>query len=295
MLTEAEAPAPYTLQPGDRVRELFEREFFARLLPGLLAESGGTDVLDLGCGDGLVSRLAGPRLERYVGVDLEPGDTPGETVQHDLREGLGPVGADPFDLYVATFGVASHVGPRELELLLGDIARHARPGSIVALEALGLGSLEWPRLWPTRPGAERLIPYELGADVTVHPWAPSELAARYDAAGIRPLRALDRTVQAAPKTGEHRYWRGLPSIRNALTTLLRGERSVRALADLSAWLPPLPAGPAADVHTRMAAQRRRVVARGGCAPRTLARRVWSLEGRTSGGFGHGLVMVGRVR
>ncbi len=291
----AEAVRPYLVQPGDPVREVFECEFFARLIPTWLAESGGSAMLDLGCADGLAGWLAGPLLGRYVGVDLDPGDVPGGALRHDLRQGLGPVGAAPYDLYLGTFGMASHLAPRELERLLGDIARHARPGSVVALEALGLNSLEWPRLWHTKPGAARLIPYRLGADVTVHPWAPRELAARYESAGIRVLRAIDRTVQGAPKTGEPRYWAGLPRIRSGVAALLRGERSHPALADLSAPLPALPPAAPAAVHRRIAARRRRVVACSDCLPQELARRVWSLDGRGSGGYGHGLVMVGRVR
>ena len=292
MLTEA--PLPYAVKPGDEVRELFECDFFAGLMPALLARSSGGAVLDLGCADGLVGRVAGPSLQRYVGVDLDPGDLPGDAVRHDLREGLGPVGSKPFDLYVGTFGVASHLAPGELERLLVEIARHARPGAIVALEGLGVNSLEWPRLWNTSPGAARLIPYRLGADVTVHPWAPHELAARYESAGIRPLRALDRTVQGAPKTGDPRYWPGMPCIRRAIAALLRGERLHAARAALAAPLPPLPPGAPATVHSRIAARRRRAVARGGCLPQGLARRVWSLDGHRSGGFGHGLLMVGRV-
>ena len=274
----AEAPLPYAVTPGDEVREQFECEFFARLVPALLAGSNGGAVLDLGCADGLVGRVAGPSLERYLGVDLDPGDLPGDAVRHDLREGLGPVGAEPFDLYVGTFGVASHLAPRELEQLLACIARHARPGSIVALEALGLNSLEWPRLWGTKPGAARLIPYRLGADVTVHPWAPSELAARYESAGIRPLRALDRTVQAAPKTGDPRYWRGVPCIRGAIAALLRGERLRPARAALSAPLPALPTGAPAAAHGQLAARRRGGVSRAGWPSRGLAWHIWSHGG-----------------
>lgn len=61
------------------------------------------------------------------------------------------------DVYLATFGLASHLEPAALRRLLGQIADHARPGAVVALEALGARSLEWPRLWDTRPGAPRLL------------------------------------------------------------------------------------------------------------------------------------------
>jgi hypothetical protein len=204
---------------------------------------------------------------------------------------LGPVGGEPFDLYLAAFGLASHLSPAQLARLLSDVAAHARPGALVALEALGLNSLEWPRLWETAPGPARTIPYRLGADVAVHPWAPGELAGVMHAAGIDPVGALDRSLQTGPKLGDGRYWRGLPAIRDALCGLLGGGTDVGAL---SAALPPLPAGVPALVHQRLA-QRRRELLREGLAGPALAHAVWRLEPRTGGGFGHGLLVVGRVR
>jgi len=278
----------------DRVRSALEEPFFGSLVPSLLRSARGGALLDLGCADGLAARLAGPRLERYVGVDLAPPPSgfPGTYVPHDLRRGLGSVGDVPFDVYLATFGVASHLDPVALERILVEIARHARPGAIVALEALGLYSLEWPRLWDTRPGARRTIPYRLGADVCVHPWAPRELARLYSLAGIRPLRVLDRTLQAGPKVGEGRYWPGLPKLRRALDRLLAGDREARS--ELERPLPPLPAGAIAASHHRLAALRRRLVAAHAGPPARLARAVWSLEPRRGGGLGHGLVLIGRV-
>lgn len=279
----------------DRVRSTLEQPFFASLLPRLLRAAGGGALLDLGCGDGLAGRLAGPYLERYAGVDLAlpPDGFPGTYVAHDLRHGLGPVGEAPFDLYLATFGVASHLDPPALERLLVQIARHARPGAIVALEALGVHSLEWPRLWATRPGRGRTIPYRLARDVHVHPWAPHELALLYARAGIRPLRAIDRTVQAGPKVGEGHYWPGLPKLRAALDLLLAGNPGTRD--ELERPLPPLPAGGISEAHHRIAALRLDLVTGYEGSPAGLARAVWSLEPRSGGGLGHGLVLVGRVR
>lgn len=289
----AEPAAPYA-SGHDRVRSVLEERFFASLMPRLLRSAPGGALLDLGCGDGLAARLAGPRLERYTGVDLAapPADFPGAYVPYDLHRGLGPIGEAPFDLYLATFGVASHLDPAALERLLVQIARHARPGAIVALEALGLHSLEWPRLWADRPGRGRTIPYRLAADVHVHPWAPGELAGLYAQAGIRPLCALDRSVQAGPKVGEGRYWPGLPRLRWALDRLLAGEGDARG--ELERALPPLPAGAISAAHHRIAALRRRLVAGHRGAPAELARAVWSLEPRSGAGLGHGLVVVGRV-
>lgn len=299
---EAQNAQAYSAQHHDRVRDVLERGFFAERVPALLAAARGGALLDLGCGDGLVGRLAGPALTRYAGVDFRPPEAElvGEHVPHDLRDGLGPVGAEPYDCYLASFGVASHLTPTELRRLVGEIARHARPGSVIALEALGLGSLEWPRLWEAPTGAARTLPYRLGSDVEVHPWAPRELAALYEETGIEPLHALDRSVQAGPKLGRTRYWPGVPALRGALDALLAGPATGSAMAAeareaLSAPLGPLPAGRIAAVHQALAARRRRLVAvhRGGDA--SLAHAIWALEGGHGGGFGHGLLAVGRVR
>jgi SAM-dependent methyltransferase len=286
-------PAAYAYaHQGDAVRVTFELAWFERLIEALLQESGGGEVLDLGCGDGAVASLAG--LTRYVGVDLLPARRDGDRtafIRHDLRAGLGPVGRRPFDLYLGTFGIASHLAPGELRRLLRDITRHARPGALVALEALGLFSLEWPRLWQREPGSARTVPYRLAEDVPVHPWAPAELFALLEEAGIEPLGAYDRTLQAGPKTGEAGWWPGLPRVRRALNALLGSRPDAAALAELAAPLPPLPAGRAALVHHTLAARRRRLSRRGRCA----ARDVWDLEPRTGGGYGHGLLVAGRVR
>jgi len=215
------AARPYAWQGHDVVRRRFEERELARLVPGLLRAAGGA-LLDLGCGEGLAARLGGTRLTRYLGIDLRPAATGLPTLAHDLRDGLGPVGRRPFDVYLGSFGIASHFSPDELQRLLSQIARHGRRGSLVAIEALGLYSLEWPRLWGTPAGVPRTVPYRLGADVPVHPWAPIELFQRFRAAGIEPLGARDRTLQAGPKLAESRYWPGLPSVRAALASLLVG-------------------------------------------------------------------------
>lgn len=295
----ADPALAYCAPSHDDVRGVLEEGFFARLVPSLLRASGGGALLDLGCADGLARRVGGRGLTRYLGVDFR---APGPGVEdahlrHDLRGGLGGVGTAPFDVYLATFGVASHLRPAQLRRLLAEIAAHARPGSLVALEALGAYSLEWPLLWQTRPGPARSLPYRLGSDVEVHPWRPGELARIYADAGIRPLGALDRSVQAGPKAGEGRYWPGLPPLRRALRTLLAkgpDDALEEARAALAAPLGPLPAGPAAGFHHALADRRRALIdAHRGDGP-SLARSIWALEPRSGGGFGHGVVLVGRV-
>nr|MBA3262368.1 class I SAM-dependent methyltransferase [Thermoleophilaceae bacterium] len=239
MAVRKAAARPYLRQGHDAVRGAFEERLLGLLVPSLLDRAGGGALLELGCGDGLAGRLGGDRVTRYLGLDLEPAAASLPCLARDLRNGLGPLEPRPFDLYLGFFGVASHLEPAELRRLLDDIARHARPGAVVALEALGLYSLEWPRLWSTAPGAERAVPYRLAADVMVHPWAPAELFSRFEEAGIEPLHALDRTLQAGPKAGAGRYWPGLPDVRAALNGLLCGDEPQ---AGLAAPLPPLPAG-----------------------------------------------------
>jgi hypothetical protein len=279
----------------DAVRETFERGFFEREIDRLLGEAPGGRVIELGCADGLVPQVAGDRLDGYLGVDLHPPALPDDPafMAHDLSEGLGPVGDEPFDLYFASFGVASHLSPWALERLCAEIAAHARPGSLVALEALGLFSLEWPSLWDTAPGTERTLGYRLAGETEVHPWSATELAELLSSAGIEPTRTADRSIQAGPKVGEGRYWPGLPPVRHALNALVEGSRE--HLDDLSAPLPPLPAHPAAGVHHELVVRRRELLADAGeRSAQELARAVWALEPDTGEGYGHGLMIFGRA-
>jgi SAM-dependent methyltransferase len=285
------AAEPYAEQGHDAVRRTFEEPLLARVVAALLEAAGGGALLDLGCGDGLARRLAGHRLRRYLGVDLAPPRAVA-FLAHDLREGLGPVGPRSFDVYLGSFGIASHLSPAELCRLLVQIGAHARPGALVALEALGLRSLEWPGVWNAPPGPARTLPYRLAADVSVHPWAPHELFRLFEDAGIEPLSAHDRTLQCPPKAGEGRYWPGMPALRDVLNDLLDGGAPGPALA---APLPPLPAGDAAVLHHALAARRRELLALSSARGAVLARSVWRLEPPTAGGYGHGLLVVGRVR
>jgi len=280
--------------PGpDPVRETSECAHFAGVVRALLGHAPGGRVLDLGCGDGLVERVAGPRLEAYVGVDLHPAAGV-RAVRADLREGLGELRRERFDLYVGTFGIASHLAPHELRDLLREIAASAAPGALVALEALGLYSLEWPRIWDTPLGSSRALSYRLTGDLTVHPWSPTELLALFEETGLSFLGAVDRTVQAAPKVGEPRGWPGVPRLRAALSALLAGD--LRGGLPLSHPLPPLPAHPAAAAHHALAAARRALIGRARSLDGpSLARAVWALEPTAGRALGHGLLAVGRVR
>lgn len=293
---EREAEA-YAVKRYDRVRTEFEQADTGRVLERLLAAAPGTRVLDLGCGDGLVASLAGDRLERYLGVDLFPPDSLGsapaaEFGVADLRDGLGDVLDERFDLYLGTFGLGSHLAPEEFRSLVAEIAEHARPGSIVALEALGVYSLEWPSLWSTPVGEARTLEYQLAGTTTVHPWSAAELGALFEAEGLRVTETRDSSIQFAPKVGPDGYWPGLPPLRASLNALLAGDDRLRAA--LAAPLPPLPAHPAAAVHHGLATQRALLANCPGFAPEDLARAAWNTDPALGGGWGHRLLVVGVV-
>jgi len=105
----------------------------------------GADVLEIGCGTGLVAaRLRRLGARRVVGVDLSPG-----MLRHAAERGvpsvLGRGTALPFadacfDV-VCSFKVLAHV-PR-WELVLGEAARVVRPGGLVAVELYNRWSLRW--------------------------------------------------------------------------------------------------------------------------------------------------------
>ena len=140
------------------MRAAFEQRLLARLVLRLLELAGGGALLDVGCGDGLAGRLAGDRLTRYLGLDLEPQTAELPCAARDLRDGLGPLEPRPFDLYLGYYGIASHLSPAELRRLLHDIARHARPGAVVALEALGLSGSSGPGSGHGPPGRTAACP-----------------------------------------------------------------------------------------------------------------------------------------
>lgn len=97
--------------------------------------AGGSDVLEVGCGTGLIMRGLEGRAKTLKGVDISPGMLAearrrGFDVYEGRAESL-PFADGSFDL-VYSFKVLAHVP--EIERALGEMARVLRPGGHLVAE-----------------------------------------------------------------------------------------------------------------------------------------------------------------
>src|SRR5262249_51446158 len=101
----------------------------------VLRYAEGRDVLEAGCGTGLILRALAPRARRAVGVDLSAG-----MLAHASRRGLRvvqgsvtdlPFADESFDV-VCSFKVLAHVQP--IDRALAELSRVTRPGGHLLLE-----------------------------------------------------------------------------------------------------------------------------------------------------------------
>ncbi len=139
----------------DRAREAWR----ARLVEWLPAEP--SDLLDLGCGTGSLSRLAVDAGHRVVGVDLTPGMvTQARAKCPEARFLVGdaaqpPVGAERFDVVLARHLLWTLPDPHAV---LAHWVSLARPGGrLVLVEG---------RWWPAASGT--VTPYAQGTEAM--PW-----------------------------------------------------------------------------------------------------------------------------
>lgn len=114
----------------------------------------GRDVLDVGCGTGLILRRVASDARLAVGVDLSPG-----MLSHAVRRGLPvarasvthlPFADETFDL-VYSFKVLSHV--QDVARTLRELSRVTRPGGDLLLEYYNARSL---RYWAKRAWSGRI-------------------------------------------------------------------------------------------------------------------------------------------
>ena len=180
----------------------------------------GRDVLEVGCGTGLVLARLAPHARTATGVDLSP-----RMLDRARRRGLDVVEADAtalplpdeaFDV-VCCFKVLAHVA--EIEAALAEMARVTRPGGVVLCDFYNRASLRYvvkrltgPR--PVAPGVRedaigtrfetltafrRRLPSTLTVERTagVRVLTPAAFVHRVPALG-RALARLERAARDSP-------------------------------------------------------------------------------------------------
>jgi len=115
--------------------------------------AGGKEVLEVGCGTGLIMRGLDGRAKRLVGVDISPGMlAEARRRGFDVFEGRAeklPFADESFDL-AYSFKVLAHVP--DIELALREMARVLRPGGHLVAEFYNALSLRRLAKRIGRPG-----------------------------------------------------------------------------------------------------------------------------------------------
>jgi ubiquinone/menaquinone biosynthesis C-methylase UbiE len=189
----------------------------------------GRDVLEVGCGTGLILRRVAPWARRAVGVDISPGmleqaRARGLEVVEGSADAL-PFEAGAFDL-LYSFKVLAHV--KEIQKALQEFARVTRPGATLVLEFYNRRSL---RYLARRAGGAKAISAKTRESAVYTRWdtleeltamLPSELSLER-VAGVRVL---------TPAAAAHR----VPLLRGALAIGERVARDSQRLAPLGGFL-----------------------------------------------------------
>lgn len=102
----------------------------------------GRDVLELGCGTGLILKELHPVARNAVGIDISPGML-AQAQARGLNVVVGsatdlPFQDESFDM-VCSFKVLAHI--EEIERAMSEVGRVLRPGGVAALEFYNTRSL----------------------------------------------------------------------------------------------------------------------------------------------------------
>ncbi len=191
--------------------------------------SYGRQVLEIGCGTGLILRRIAPYAERAVGIDISPGMLEGakerglevyEATATDL-----PFEDGSFDL-VYSFKVLAHV--QEINKALAEFVRVTRPGARLVLEFYNRRSLRYAVKRLTNPGA---ISDQTHEDAVFTRWDTlSELKARLPAELVLQRVAGVRVFTPAAQAHQ------VPGLRNVLGWAERKARDSRRLGPLGGFL-----------------------------------------------------------
>ena len=117
-----------------RLDRSLQRQRIARALPWI---EPGAHVLDVGCADGALFRLAGERISSGVGIEPTPvGEWPAEwTGRFERRVGGFPDATAEGETYdaIVMLAVVEHIPEPELQQWAGMCARLLRPGGRLIL------------------------------------------------------------------------------------------------------------------------------------------------------------------
>jgi len=155
---------------------LYLRPYLEELVASKRQRAESLRILDLGCGSGdgfefitsinssqaplaeYNSRIITPDIMGfYQGIDINDGLlAQGRSIYNgqknmrfshaDFNE-MDFAGTEPYDLYLANYGVLSHNTDEQTVELLSNIARNSRNGALVIIDWLGRYAYEWQTMW----------------------------------------------------------------------------------------------------------------------------------------------------
>lgn len=203
----------------DHPRDEGYHAFLDRLTVDLIGpRCQSSDVLEVGCGTGLLLERVAPVARRAVGIDISPGMLEGarkrglEAVQGTAEE--LPFDDASFDL-VYSFKVLAHV--EAIEQAMREVSRVLRPGGHAFLEFYNRYSLRYLAKRLAGPGRTSEIATE--GDVFTR-WDRPRDCRSYLPADLRVLRTHGLRV-FTPAAFAHK----LPAVGTALRVAERGVRS----------------------------------------------------------------------
>ncbi len=155
---------------------LYIRPYLERLVARRRERSERLRILDLGCGSGdgfeLITSIYSSKslisehntkvvepdmLGFYKGIDINDGLLNQAQAIYSGSQNMVFVRSDfkdfnfgaeePYDLYLANYGVLSHNTDEQTMALLSNIARCSKDGAIIIVDWLGRYSYEWQTLW----------------------------------------------------------------------------------------------------------------------------------------------------
>ena len=168
---------------------LYLRPYLERLVARKKERGERLRLLDLGCGSGdgfefvtnitsksLISErdakvIEPDMLELYKGIDINEGLLRQARAIYSNRQNMSFAQSDfndfdfgaeePYDLYLANYGVLSHNTDEQTIELLSNVARQSKDGALIAIDWLGRYSYEWQTLWTKDFGHNQWMDYAI--------------------------------------------------------------------------------------------------------------------------------------